>query len=357
MLSNANSTNRIFELDFFKIVCCILVIVIHSYGEFLPHSMMGILDALTAVAVPGFMMVSGYLLFFTPEKKYDKIIKGPILRFCSIFIIWFLVYIYEAYMLNHSVDVGSLMLNNSEGWHLWYIKIYIQILICYPIIKCITNNEKVTNLFSVLWMIFIGLKYSLNFLPNIPQEYFKILQLPFFEYDGYIGGTTAGYHPAECLGIFVLGGMAIKLYFQKKKEVGLKMDLIALIVVLASIYMIVIFQREFENLDLPVDMVRSPFHIYNVIFTLAFGFCCFRVSGRLLCLHELFEKVSNNCLGVYIIHPLVQRMIVSIIVKNEIDTNRIGVCAILFVLTVIVSFFIVQILHKIVPQKILKYVL
>ena len=145
MLSNANSTNRIFELDFFKIVCCILVIVIHSYGEFLPHSMMGILDALTAVAVPGFMMVSGYLLFFTPEKKYDKIIKGPILRFCSIFIIWFLVYIYEAYMLNHSVDVGSLMLNNSEGWHLWYIKIYIQILICYPIIKCINNNEKVTK--------------------------------------------------------------------------------------------------------------------------------------------------------------------------------------------------------------------
>lgn len=218
MLSNANSTNRIFELDFFKIVCCILVIVIHSYGEFLPHSMMGILDALTAVAVPGFMMVSGYLLFFTPEKKYDKIIKGPILRFCSIFIIWFLVYIYEAYMLNHSVDVGSLMLNNSEGWHLWYIKIYIQILICYPIIKCITNNEKVTNLFSVLWMIFIGLKYSLNFLPNIPQEYFKILQLPFFEYDGYIGGTTAGYHPAECLGIFVLGGDGYKVVFSEEKR-------------------------------------------------------------------------------------------------------------------------------------------
>ena len=72
MLSNANSTNRIFELDFFKIVCCILVIVIHSYGEFLPHSMMGILDALTAVAVPGFMMVSGYLLFFTQKKNMIK---------------------------------------------------------------------------------------------------------------------------------------------------------------------------------------------------------------------------------------------------------------------------------------------
>ena len=57
-------------------------------------------------------------------------------------------------------------------------------------------------------MIFIGTKYSLDLLSGfkISSSWFKILSLPFFEYDGYIGGTTAGYHPAECVGIFIMGG-------------------------------------------------------------------------------------------------------------------------------------------------------
>lgn len=50
-----NDSKRIYEIDFIKVTCCILVIVIHSACDFLPKPLMNCLDALTATAVPGFM--------------------------------------------------------------------------------------------------------------------------------------------------------------------------------------------------------------------------------------------------------------------------------------------------------------
>lgn len=80
-----NDSKRIYEIDFIKVTCCILVIVIHSACDFLPKPLMNCLDALTATAVPGFMMISGYLLFFTSEKEYKRIIKVPLLNLVLFF--------------------------------------------------------------------------------------------------------------------------------------------------------------------------------------------------------------------------------------------------------------------------------
>lgn len=74
MVNNEQIRNT--RLDVLKVVCCILVIVLHSpqlcggvVGEFI--------RALTAVAVPTFMAISGYLIFYVKEytgKKYFKIL-------------------------------------------------------------------------------------------------------------------------------------------------------------------------------------------------------------------------------------------------------------------------------------------
>ena len=335
-----NDSKRIYEIDFVKVTCCILVIVIHSACDFLPKPLMNCLDALTAAAVPGFMMISGYLLFFTSEKEYKRIIKGPLLKFSIIFLIWYLFYVFESYRLDTSTDLMSLMVDNSEGWHLWYIKIYIELLICYPIIRCITNNKYAVKLLS-------GFKIS--------SSWFKILSLPFFEYDGYIGGTTAGYHPAECVGIFIMGGYFITQYLKRKGNWKLKNDVVVIAIALILIKIIMLFQDRAESIGFPVDMVRSPFHVYVVIFTMAYIYCGFRIGSFFEeKIGGIVRKLSENCLGVYIIHPYVQRRIVAVITKF-VDINH-WMTGIIFISTVVLSFLIVFLVHKAVPQRIVKYI-
>lgn len=352
-----NDSKRIYEIDFVKVTCCILVIVIHSACDFLPKPLMNCLDALTAAAVPGFMMISGYLLFFTSEKEYKRIIKGPLLKFSNIFLIWYLFYVFESYRLDTSTDLMSLMVDNSEGWHLWYIKIYIELLICYPIIRCITNNKYAVKLYLIFWMIFIGTKYSLDLLSGfkISSSWFKILSLPFFEYDGYIGGTTAGYHPAECVGIFIMGGYFITQYLKRKGNWKLKNDVVVIAIALILIKIIMLFQDRAESIGFPVDMVRSPFHVYVVIFTMAYIYCGFRIGSFFEeKIGGIVRKLSENCLGVYIIHPYVQRRIVAVITKF-VDINH-WMTGIIFISTVVLSFLIVFLVHKAVPQRIVKYI-
>ena len=353
-----NDSKRIYEIDFIKVTCCILVIVIHSACDFLPKPLMNCLDALTATAVPGFMMISGYLLFFTSEKEYKRIIKVPLLKFSIIFLIWYLFYVFENYRLDTSTDLMSLMVNNSEGWHLWYIKIYIELLICYPIIRCITNNKYAVKLYLIFWMIFIGTKYSLDLLSGfkISSSWFKILSLPFFEYDGYIGGTTAGYHPAECVGIFIMGGYFITQYLKRKGNWKLKNDVVVIAIALILIKIIMLFQDRAESIGFPVDMVRSPFHVYVVIFTMAYIYCGFRIGSFFEeKIGGIVRKLSENCLGVYIIHPYVQRRSVSVITKF-VDINHWMTGGIIFISTVVLSFLIVFLVHKAVPQRIVKYI-
>lgn len=250
------------------------------------------------------------------------------------------------------------MVNNSEGWHLWYIKIYIELLICYPIIRCITNNKYAVKLYLIFWMIFIGTKYSLDLLSGfkISSSWFKILSLPFFEYDGYIGGTTAGYHPAECVGIFIMGGYFITQYLKRKGNWKLKNDVVVIAIALILIKIIMLFQDRAESIGFPVDMVRSPFHVYVVIFTMAYIYCGFRIGSFFEeKIGGIVRKLSENCLGVYIIHPYVQRRIVAVITKF-VDINHWMTGGIIFISTVVLSFLIVFLVHKAVPQRIVKYI-
>lgn len=264
---------------------------------------------------------------------------------------------FESYRLDTSTDLMSLMVDNSEGWHLWYIKIYIELLICYPIIRCITNNKYAVKLYLIFWMIFIGTKYSLDLLSGfkISSSWFKILSLPFFEYDGYIGGTTAGYHPAECVGIFIMGGYFITQYLKRKGNWKLKNDVVVIAIALILIKIIMLFQDRAESIGFPVDMVRSPFHVYVVIFTMAYIYCGFRIGSFFEeKIGGIVRKLSENCLGVYIIHPYVQRRIVAVITKF-VDINH-WMTGIIFISTVVLSFLIVFLVHKAVPQRIVKYI-
>lgn len=89
-VSIAKTSNREFALDFIRCICCILVVLLHT-PSFCSIEMKVLYRSVTAVAVPCFMAISGYLLFYRIEYNYKNLIKS-IIRYAVIFLIWSTLY-------------------------------------------------------------------------------------------------------------------------------------------------------------------------------------------------------------------------------------------------------------------------
>ncbi len=137
---------REYGLDIVKLFCSFLVVYIHAGND------EGILNSLSAVAVPAFFIISGYL--------YDKVIvsekkrRRQICRISTLACVWMILYfIWFAILLSLSegvslwetiknnvsiVRVLKLVLLNapSMGYHLWYMFALLYVLIILYIIDC-----------------------------------------------------------------------------------------------------------------------------------------------------------------------------------------------------------------------------
>lgn len=78
-----------------------------------------------------------------------------------------------------------------------------------------------------------------------------------------------------------MGGYFITQYLKRKGNWKLKNDVVVIAIALILIKIIMLFQDRAESIGFPVDMVRSPFHVYVVIFTMAYIYCGFRIGSFL----------------------------------------------------------------------------
>lgn len=340
MVNNEQIRNT--RLDVLKVVCCILVIVLYSpqlcggvVGEFI--------RALTAVAVPTFMAISGYLIFYVKEytgKKYFKIL----IKYMTIFLIWDAIYLTYAYISSQEeMPFMQYAIINSEGWHLWYLKVYVQILLAYPIIRAITKERKLCILFSLIWLVMIPLKYSMATYFGIDGIYLRLLQLPFFQFSGVVSGTTMGYYPTECLGYFILGGLLIDLV-EKSDKYKIAMIIIGLV----GLMMTMFGQRYSETASQPLQL--SVFFMMTGFISLMY--LPHIKTGRIT---QNIVWMSDKTLGVYIIQGFTLRLSKHIISKILLGSSieNIMIC----LLTIISSFIIVAIIHKVIPSKICQYIM
>jgi len=350
---SVSKDDRDFFIDLIKVLSCLGVISIH-YSAFYGSSIICVIRPIVSFSVVCFMSVSGYYLLYKKNYSYGEVLKRYFLKYLVVFLVWSTIYNVRAYYLSDkSVSLFRYFVINSEGWHLWYLKAYLQILIVYPIAKAITKEKNVAFLFSIGWLLFYSIKYTLAIWGPIDNVYLRVIQLPFFQYNGFVGGTNKGYTPMECLGVFILGGFFLNYIVGANKKVRCSVLLIAIISLIITICKTFsIYTGEAYQLDLTCD----PFMTNIIIYSFGVITLCYSISEIIPNLiRKIFSLLSTCTLSVYIIHPLIASLLSRMLIFAGIVGWKYKIC--IFVGCTFLSFTISFILNRIIPRKISRYIL
>ncbi len=349
------------EIDLLRIFCCMMVVMIHAL-KFNHVCSEIVTRAVIHCAVPCFMGISGYLIFFRREYEYKQILSGPFKRYFIIFLLWLVVYMGYYYSLTDRTEsFWSFAVINSEGWHLWYLKVYLQIIFVYPLVKAITSKKKLLLFYAVLWFLFISLRYTAGFVPGIEFSFLRIIQLPFFQYSGRTGGTALAYYPTECLGIFIVIGAFID-FLERNKEKEKFCSWLKYFVGVGAIGFFIAVIAAYTAIQINEDYYLATvtcFHFYffietfGVIAAIYFIVSNIRTIRADTKIYGMIEFLSDKTLGIYILHPIILSLLERSPFMNGIGENVKG--GFLFGVTFIGTFLTVEMIHRILPKKIRRY--
>lgn len=306
------SEKRDAALDLIKFVSCIFIVVLHS-PAIVEGPAFVIIRSITSVAVPAFMAVTGYLVLYSEQKGYIDVIRRSFARYAVVFLIWWCIYVICSYSTSdNTIPIFRYAVQNAEGWHLWYLYVYLKILLIYPFVRLITNNRKIALAFSLIWIALVPLRFSVGSLLRVEDIFLRWLNLPGFQYDGYIGGTMMGYYPSECLGMFVGGGLLISVIKKGNFKVGNVCFMIGVTGLVSTIigtkYIVSVAGNDY------FDFALQPLQLNVVMAATGFIAICLLISERIEQAKfgnfytKAVAKLSQKTLGVYCIHGLILRL-------------------------------------------------
>jgi len=142
------TTKRMKELDFLRVIGALAVIGIHvtsGYIKSLQIAYVG--NQLTRFAVPMFIILSGFALYYSEigkkDERYFPFLKKRLSKVMIPYILWTIIYMLYSYRHNLSAILESdfynvLIKNLLKGTttaHLYFVVIIFQLYLIYPIIK------------------------------------------------------------------------------------------------------------------------------------------------------------------------------------------------------------------------------
>ena len=312
-------------IDFIKCFACLGVLSIH-FSMFYGTRYIIFIRPFVSISVPCFMSVSGYLLYYRKERSYKEILCGPFLQYLSIFLIWSISStLYWWIKSKPDESILYYAAYNSEGWHLWYLKVYLQVLFCYPFIRMITKHKELYRIFSVFWVIFISLRYSFEAWFHINPVYLRVIQLPFFQYSGIISGTVKGYYPLEALGIFIMGGAIIKFFETSTMKNELNRNIGCRVILLGVLtYIFTCFAAKMYDSPNVFAYICDPYMINVIIMMFSFIMLSYVVCEKIQSnyIKGLLSWFADKTLGIYILQAILNRKIISLLDQLNI-TNEI----------------------------------
>lgn len=331
-----NEKKKINFIQYLRIVACIAVIAIHVSDDRLRESIgldwwfMNLFDSISRWGVPIFFMIIGCTLL-SKEISIKKLYKKYIFRICYIYCAWSALYtlIYADY---NNTSILNLIESFIKGYyHLWFLYALIGIYMCIPFFRKLIEDKKTIEYFIFLWFVIGSIFFSLGEIDSLKNVY-AVLQerLSLFFVLGYSGYCILGYYIYKynlsykgrmCIYFLgLLGGIITILYAQINKGN---------------------YSFIYENM-LP-----------SVIFMSAAIFTYFRNSKVLNAEHKFLLKISELTLGIYLIHPIIFKMIKKFGIYST-SINTIIMIPILVVLIFVISLLIIMVLKKI---KILKKII
>ena len=160
-MKTKTTEQRIQYLDVLRILACLAVIVMHVAKGRIGNYEIGTdkwlflntFDSISRFAVPVFVMISG-ALFLDPQREWNarKMYTKNLVRIVTAFLFWSAVYAFVDYL--SGVRLRTIAYSFlTGGTHLWFLYIIIGLYLVVPILRRITESEKLTQYFLVLWIV------------------------------------------------------------------------------------------------------------------------------------------------------------------------------------------------------------
>ena len=174
--------DRILYFDVLRIMACFAVIMIHLTSKWFnilsletrSWMVLNVYNGTAHIAVPVFVMISG-ALFLDPEKRITlpQLLKKNILRIAAAFVFWSAMYSLADRL--EGVRMRDVAFNFIAGHdHLWFLYMIVGLYLVTPLLRKLTESEKLTKYFLVLWFLFsvlftsaeAGVSYFRSYFPH-----------------------------------------------------------------------------------------------------------------------------------------------------------------------------------------------
>lgn len=316
MSNNTSITkNKLIEIDFMRAICCILVIIIHVTAAFwytfktstIPYKVVINLNSLSKFAVPSFVFISGFVLYYVYQNKKIETLIFYKKRLSKVFVpyfIWSVLYITVNYLaFERPIDIKSLIYYFSLGkanYHLYYMCLILQFYLLFPLLikafQAFENHLVSTILFFVLNFSFI-----------------RYVKLPF----------------SDRIFIYYIMFFILGFYLADLKNKDFKIKKIVTLLV-TGIYLIVTSYYVLETYKV---MVKVPllskvlykhswwyFSLVSIIFLYVLA-NYFSLNLRAIADHRLIQSISKHSFTIYLSHPMFMKVLHSLSVYKNLHTS------------------------------------
>ncbi|PZU98911.1 MAG: hypothetical protein DCE90_03655 [Pseudanabaena sp.] len=346
-------TGRIIFADILRIIAIIAVITLHStvdlfrsYGSVnIDWWWLGnILNCSSKWAVPIFVMLSGMLLL-DPSKSFSfkSFLNKRLPKILIPLFFWTIFYeLYIVVLINKlNIDLPQLIKNIYTGevhFHLWFLYMIIGLYLFTPIFRYFikTHDEFEIQFFLCIWFIVNGIVNSLDTFFDIQNGFYLNL------FVGFSGYYVLGYY------------LNTKLYNRKHRYIA-----IATLIFSVATSAILIFFLFTNNFASKVDIVIDNISLFTIINTICIFIIVKSIDWESLLKNNtsilnIIKSLSLSSYGIYLIHIVIIYLLSSNIfikifkvgINYKLVHPLVGV-PLTVILTVILSYFSVQILKKI----------
>ncbi len=218
MKNTQPNTNRIFAIDFIRLVAIIAVLLIHTTARTLESTNLNIdlapfaffLNQISRFAVPLFFLVSGYVLHLSakPNASVVQFYSRRIQRLIIPYLFWSLLYVIFVYP-GQERTLSQILLLGWASYQLYFIPSLLLLYAIFPLLSRFVHKISLIHLivFGLAWLSMQGYFYYLG--QDILTQPILVAILNFFLF--VVGITAAAQRPQFKAFINKWGGIFILL--------------------------------------------------------------------------------------------------------------------------------------------------
>ncbi|MBO5477828.1 MAG: acyltransferase family protein [Clostridia bacterium] len=335
---NINKNQRIEYIDLLRIIATLAVIVIHVSAQnwystditSYSWNLFNIYDSISRWAVPIFVMISGTLIL---SKEYDikTIYSKKILRLFTAFLFWSLLYALVKY---RNDGIFTIITNFFKGnYHMWFIFMIMGLYMLSPILKKITELEKICEYFLIIcFLISSVLPQISNLLLLFNNKYLEAFSSAMSSNIENLK-LSLGY-----AGYFVLG------YYLNNKNISKKTQYIIYGAGLLGFVSTVLLTNIASTIS---NTATATFYNYLTVNVTLESICLFVFAKYNFKTNKLFKYISTLCFGIYLIHILIIDNLNSMLNLNTLSFNALFSVPVISILVFLISLLLSGIINKI----------